>query len=151
MEPSTHWLAPSPYAKTGTKHSQLRPKLVNTRNEERDTERSTHHRILVVHTLSKAKRKVAHGLRRALDLDALVVGERVVLRRHARVVDHRARVRGEPGHGAAEVAVDLHDLLDRGRLEEGRLYALLDAEDDAFGRAHADGCRAQLGGGVSAP
>ena len=93
-----------------------------------------------MHALPKTQREVAHRLRDALDLDALVVGEGVVLGRDAGVVDHGAGVGGEAGHGAAEVAVDLHDLLDGGGLEEGGLDALLDAEDDAFGRADADGC-----------
>jgi hypothetical protein len=60
------------------------------------------------------------------------------------MIDH-ARVGGEAGHGAAEVAVDLHDLLDGGVDEEGRLDALLDAEDDALGGLHADGRGTELG------
>ena len=132
------------------RHSQLRPELVDARNQQRDAERATHHGVLVVHALAEAQREVAHRLRGALDLDALVVREGVVLRGDARVVDHRARVRGEAGHRAAEVGVDLHDLLDRGGLEERRLHALLDAEDDAEGRADADGRGAELdeGGGA---
>ena len=120
-------------------YSQLWPLLVNPRNQKRDPKRPTHHRVLVMHTLPKPQREVAHRLRDALDLDALVVGERVVLGRHPGVVDHGAGVGGEAGHGAAEVAVDLHDLLDGGGLEEGGLDALVYDEDDAFGCADADG------------
>jgi hypothetical protein len=44
------------------------------------------------------------------------------------------------------VAVNLDNLLDRRRLEQGRRDALLDAEDDALGRGDADGCAAELDG-----
>lgn len=90
--------------------AQLWSKLINSRNEECHTERPTHHRLLVVHTLSEPQRKIAHGLRHALHLDPLVVCEGVVLGRNARVVDHRTGVGGEAGHGAAEMGVDFHDL-----------------------------------------
>ena len=53
-----------------TRDVQLRPQLVDARNEERNAEGTTHHRVLVVHTLTKAEREVAHGLGDALDLDA---------------------------------------------------------------------------------
>lgn len=135
--------SPSPSCAEGH-YSQLGPLLVDTRDEERDAERPTHHRIFIVHTLSEAQREITDCLGRALYTDGLVIGECVVLRGDARVVDHGARVGGEAGHGAPEVAVDLHDLLDGGRLEERRLYALLDAEDDAFWCADADGGRSEL-------
>lgn len=93
-----------------------------------------------MHTLAKPQRQITHRLRDALDLDPFVVRERVVLRRDARMVDHRACVCGEPGHGASEVGVDFHDFLDGAGFEEGRLDAFLDGEDDAFGGADAD-CR----------
>lgn len=121
-------------------YAQLWPQLVDPRNQQRDTKRPTHHRILVVHTLSEAQCKIANGLRGTLDLDALVVRECVVLGRHPGVVDHRAGVGGEPGHRAAQMAVYFHDLLYGGGLEQGRLDTLLDSKDDAFGCAHADGC-----------
>ena len=55
------------------------------------------------------------------------------------MVDHRPRVRDETGHGAAEVAVNLHNLLDGGGYKERGLDALLDAEDDALLRTYSDG------------
>jgi hypothetical protein len=125
-------------------YAQLRTVLVDPRDEQCDAERARHHRVIVVDALAEAERKVADRLRRALDADPLVVRERVVLRGHARVVDHRARVRGEARHCAAEVRVDLHDLLDRRVHEQRRLHALLDAEHDALRRPHADGRRAEL-------
>lgn len=42
--------------------------------------RATHHHgVLVVHALAEPQGEVAHGLRDALDLDLLVVCERVIL------------------------------------------------------------------------
>ena len=133
-----------PLSRTDRNHSQLRPQLVDPRNQQRHAKRPTHQRLLVMHALAKAQREIAHRLRGALDLDALVVRERVVLRRDARVVDHRACVRGEPGHGAPEVRVDFHDLFDGAGFEERGLDAFLDGEDDAFVGADADGRRAEL-------
>lgn len=127
-------------------HLQLRTLLVNPSDEQSDTKRPTHQRLLVMYALAKPQRQITHRLRGALHLDALVVRERVVLRRDARMVDHRPCVRREPGHGAPEMRVYLHYLLDRARFEEGRLDALLDGEDDALFGAHADGRRSELQG-----
>ena len=64
----------------------------------------------------------------------------------AGVLDHGAGVGLEAGHGTANVAVDLYNLLDGGGLEEGGGDALLDAEDDAFGGGDADCGGAELDG-----
>jgi hypothetical protein len=56
------------------------------------------------------------------------------------MVDHRAGVGRQAGHGASEMMVDLHDFLDGIGLEQGRLNAFLDCEDDAVGGADADCC-----------
>lgn len=110
---------------------------------------ATHHeRVVVVDTLAEPEGKVTHSLGAALDTNLLVVGERVHLRGDAGVVDHGARVGSETRHGAAEVAVNLHNLLNGRRLEEGRLDTLLDAENDTLGGTDADGGRAELRDGV---
>ena len=140
MKPGEISVSSFPMEECPGKSIQLRAQLVNPRNEERDAEWPTHHRILVVHTLSEPQGKVTNGLSDTFHLDLLVVGEGMVLGRDSRVVNHGTGIGGEAGHGAAEVAVYLHDFLDGGRLEERGLDALLDAEDDAFGCTDADGC-----------
>lgn len=62
----------------------------------------------------------------------------------AGMLNHGPCVGREATHGAANVRVDLHDLLDRVGLEQGRLGALLDGEDDAVGGLDPDGRRAEL-------
>lgn len=70
--------------------------------------------------------------------------EGVVLRLYAGVLDHRAGVGLQAGHGTAYVAVDLDDLFDGGGLEESGGDALFDAQDDATASGYADGGRAEL-------
>lgn len=60
------------------------------------------------------------------------------------MVDHGTRVGGEAGHGASEVPVYLHNLLDGRRLEQGRLHPLLDAQDDALRRGNTHSRRTEL-------
>ena len=136
---------PKPYQ---SRHSQLRSRLVNTRNQQRHAKRPTHHRLLVMHALPEPERQITHGLCDALDLDLFVVREGVVLCGDACVVDHGACVGGEAGHGTSEVTVDFHDFFDGAGFEEGGLDAFLDGEDDALGGADADGGRAELRGGM---
>ena len=114
-------------------HSQLGSQLINPRNKQRNTKRPTHHRLLIMHTLTKPQRQITHSLRNALDLNPLIISEGMVLRRDTGVVDHGAGVGCEAGHGAAEVGVDFHDFFDGGGFEEGGLDSLFDGEDDAFG------------------
>jgi len=83
--------------------------FVDASDEEGDAEWATHHRILIVYTLAKTECEVADGLRDALHLDPLVVGECMVLGGYAGVVDYGARVGSEARHGAPEMRVDLHD------------------------------------------
>lgn len=111
-------LSPCKMYTTKTRNVQLRAVLIHTRDEQRNTKRSTHHRLLVVHTLAEPQSEVTHRLRGTFDFDALIVNEGVVLRGNACVVDHCPRVRDETRHGASEVAVNFHDLLNRGRHEE---------------------------------
>ena len=125
---------------------ELRTLLVDADDQERHTKRTAHERLVVLGVLAEPQRKIAHGIRNTLDLDSLVVDESVVLARHTRMVDHGARVRGEPAHRSTQVRVDLHDFLDRACLEQRRLHALLDAEHDALGRHNAHGRRAELDG-----
>ena len=122
MEPSTHRTLSIKAKGENFKPDedlQLRTLLIHTRNQQRNTKRPTHHRILIMHTLTEPQRQIAHRLRNTLHLDVLVVREGVVLRGDAGMVDHRACVGDESGHGAAEVCVDLHYLFDGGGFEEG--------------------------------
>ena len=97
-----------------------------------------------MHALAKPESEITHGLRDTLDLDPLVVRERVVLCGDTGVVDHGTGVGCEAGHGASEVTVDFHDFFDGAGFEEWGLDAFLDGEDDAFGGADADSGRAEL-------
>ena len=97
--------------KRGDGNAQLWAEFVDAGDEKCDAKRATHHRVLIVHTLSETERKVADCLRDALYLDMLVVCEGVVLCCDAGVVDDGARVGGETRHRTAEMRVDLHDFL----------------------------------------
>lgn len=125
---------------------QLRAILIVTRNQERHTKRPAHDALLAIRALTEAQRQIADGLGAALDAEGLVVVEEVALTLDAGVLDHGAGVGLETAHGAADVAVDLDDLLDGGGFEEGGGDALLDAEDDALGGGDADGRGAELDG-----
>lgn len=118
--------------------------LVVAGDEQGDAEGPAHDALLAVGALAEPQRQVADGLRAALHPQVLAVVEPVALALHARVLHHAARVRLQPAHRAPDVPVDLHDLLDRGRLEERRRHALLHAEHDALRGRHPDRRRAQL-------
>jgi len=120
--------------------------LVVAGDEEGDAKGAAHDALLAVGALAEAQGQVADGLGAALDAQALVVVEGVALALDAGVLDHGAGVGLEAAHGAADVAVDLDNLLDRRGLEQGRRDALLDAEDDALGGGDADGGAAELDG-----
>lgn len=120
-------------------HIQLWPLLVNARNQQRHSERPTHHSILIVHTLSEPQRQVTYRLRHTLHLDTFIIRESMVLRRYACVVDHGSCVCNESRHGASEVRVDLHYLLNRRGLKQWGLYTLLNGEDYTFLCAYPDG------------
>ena len=112
--------------------SQLRPPLIEARNQQRDAKRPAHDTLLALGALAEAQGQVADGLRAALHPQRLVVVEGMVLALDAGVLDHRARVRLQSRHGAADVSVDFDNLFYRRGFEEGRGYALFDAEDHAF-------------------
>ena len=122
------------------------PVLVEAGDEQGDAEGAAHDRLLAVGALAEAQGEVADGLGAALDAQGLVVVEGVALALDAGVLDHAARVGLQPAHGAADVAVDLDDLLHRRRLEQRRRHALLHAQHHALGRRHPDGRAAQLDG-----
>lgn len=115
-------------------------------NQESDTERPTHDTLLAVSRLAEPQGQVADGLGAALDAQGLVVVEGVALALDAGVLHHAARIGLQTTHRAANVPVNLDNLLDRGGLEEGRRYALLDAEHDALVGRDADGRAAELDG-----
>lgn len=130
----------------GLSMEQLGAVLIVAGDEEGNAKGSAHDGLLAVSTLAESKGEVTDGLGGALDAEGLVVVEGVALALDAGVLDHGAGVGLEAGHGAANVAVNLDNLLDRRRLEEGRGDALLDAEDDALGGGDADSRGAELDG-----
>ena len=91
------------------RHAQLWADFVDTGDQEGDAERTAHHGVLIVHALAETECEIADRLRDALHLDALVVGEGVILGGDTGVVDNGARVGGEARHGTPEMRVDLHD------------------------------------------
>jgi hypothetical protein len=74
--------------------------LIDAGDQEGNTKWPAHHGILVMYTFTKAKCKVAHCLCDALDLDAFIIGERVILGSDASVINHRPRVGRKAGHSA---------------------------------------------------
>lgn len=116
--------------------------LVVAGNEQGDAKGPTHDALLAVGALAEAEGQVADGLGARLDAEGLVEVEGVGLGLDAGVLDHAAGVGLQARHGAANVAVDLDNLLDRRRLQERRRHALLDAQHDTLGRGDADGRRA---------
>lgn len=125
---------------------QLGSIFVVASNEQGNTKGSTHNRLLALGTLAEAQGEIADGLGSALDAKGLVEVEGVALALYAGVLDHGAGVGLEAGHGAANMAVDLDNLLYRGCLKEGRCDSFLDAENDTLGSGNADGCGAELDG-----
>lgn len=125
---------------------ELGPVLVVAGDEKGDAEGAAHDGLLAVGALAEAQGEVADGLGGRLDAEGLGIVEGVGLRLDAGVLDHGPRVGLQPGHGAADVPVDLDDLLDGRGLEEGGGDALLDAQDDAFRGGYADGRAAELDG-----
>lgn len=68
----------------------------------------------------------------------------MVLRLDARMLDHGPGVGLQAGHGAANVAVDFDDFLDRGGFEERTGYALFYADYHAIAGSYLGGV-GQLG------
>lgn len=125
---------------------QLWPVLIEAGDKQRDTKWPAHDGFLAISTLAKAQGQVTDGLGCALDPKGFVVVEGVALTLDAGVLDHGAGIGLQTGHGAADMAVNLDNLLDRGRLEEGGGDALLDAEDDTLRGGDANGRGAELDG-----
>lgn len=123
---------------------QARAVLVVAGNQQRDAEGPAHDTLLAVGGLAETQGQVADGLGAGLDAQGLVVVEGVALALDAGVLDHAAGVGLQPAHGAADVPVDLDNLLDGRGLEEGGGHALLDAEDHALVGRDADRGGAEL-------
>ena len=68
----------------------------------------------------------------------------VVLGLHARLVHESAGIGGQPRHGASDVRVQLHDLLDTRRIQQRGRHTLLHRQNHAMRCLDADGGRAQL-------
>lgn len=115
--------------------------LIVASDQQRDTKGSAHDALLAISRLAKPQCQIADGLGAGLDAQGLVVVERVALTLDTGVLDHAAGIGLQAAHGAANVAVDLNDLLDGGGLEQGGGDALLDAEHHTL-----VGCDADCGG-----
>lgn len=111
---------------------QLRSLLVKTSNQQSHTKWSAHDGLLSISTLAESQGKIANSLGAALNSQGLVVVEGVALRFDAGVLDHGTSVGLQTGHGAANVAIDLDNLLDGRGFEERGGYSLLDSENDTF-------------------
>lgn len=125
---------------------QLGAVLVVTGDEQGNAEGTGHDALLAVGTLTETQCQVTDSLGAALDAQGLVVVEGVALGLDAGVLDHAAGVGLKARHGAADVAVDLDNLLDRRCLEQGRRDSLLDAQHDTLACSDSDGGAAQLDG-----
>lgn len=106
--------------------------LVVPSNQKRHTKGPTHDRLTAISRLAETQGQVANGLGAALYPEGFGVVEGMGLALDAGVLNHAASIGLEAGHGAADVSVDLDDLLDGRGLQEGGCYALLDAENDTF-------------------
>lgn len=129
---------------TGLSVEQLGAVLVVAGNQQSDTERSAHYRLLSIRTLTEAKGQVTDGLGAALDAQGLVVVEVVALAFDTGVLNHGSGVSLQTRHGATDVAVDFDNLFDRRRLEKGGGDSLLDTKDDAFRGGDANGRGTEL-------
>lgn len=101
--------------------------LIIASNQERHTKRPAHDAFLAISRLAKPQGQVANGLGAALNAQGLVVVEGVALTLDARVLHHATRIGLQTTHCAANVSVNLDNLLDRGGLKEGRRHSLLNA------------------------
>lgn len=131
---------------TGLSVEQLGAVLVEASDEKGNAERTAHDGLFTVGTLAEAQGKVADSLGAALDTKGLVVVEGVGLALDTGMLNHGAGVGLEARHGAANVTVDLNNLLDGRGLEEGRGDTLLNTENDTLRGGDADGRGAELDG-----
>ncbi|KAK8051318.1 hypothetical protein PG993_002703 [Apiospora rasikravindrae] len=92
--------------------------LVVAGNKQGNTKGAGHDALLAVGALAETQGQVADGLSATLDTQGLVVVEGVALGLDAGVLDHAAGVGLEARHGAADVTVNLDNLLDRRRLQQ---------------------------------
>ena len=106
--------------------------LIVASNQKSNAERPTHDALLSISTFAEAQSEIADRLGAALNAEGLVVVEGVRLALNTSVLNHRACIGLETAHGAADVAVDLDNLLDGGGLEKGGSDALLNTQDDAL-------------------
>lgn len=106
--------------------------LVIASDEKGDAEGATHDALLAIGALAEAEGQVAYGLGAALDTQILVVVEGVRLALDAGMLDHAARVCLQSRHGAADVPVDLDNLLDGRGLQQRRRHSLLYAQHHAL-------------------
>lgn len=120
--------------------------LIVASNQESDTERPAHDALLAISRLAESQGQVANGLGAALDAQGLVVIEGVALALDAGMLHHTARIGLQTTHRAANMPVNLDNLLHGGGLEKCRSYTLLNAEHDALVGRDADGRAAELDG-----
>lgn len=68
------------------------------------------------------------------------------LSRNPCMLHHRPSIRRKPTHRASNMRINLHNLLDRVRVEQRGLSPLLDGQDDALRGLDPDGGGAELDG-----
>ena len=86
--------------------------LIIARNQKRYTKWSGHDGLLTVGTLTEPQGQVADSLGAALNSQGLVVVEGMGLALNSGVLNHGSSIGLQSGHGAADMAVDLDNLLD---------------------------------------
>lgn len=62
------------------------------------------------------------------------------------MLNHSPRISRQPTHRTANMRINLHDLLYRVRVQQGRLGALLNGEDDSFRGLDTNCCGAEFDG-----
>ena len=118
--------------------------FVNSGKQEGNTERSTHEFFFCVFREHKAQ--VTNALCEGSCLDRFVECEAVVLGLHTGTLHKSACVRSESRVGSGDVTINLHNLLNAGRLEERRVQTLLDSQNYTLGGFDADGSSSQFDG-----
>mmetsp|Transcript_88241 Transcript_88241/g.146677 ORF Transcript_88241/g.146677 Transcript_88241/m.146677 type:complete len:275 (-) Transcript_88241:222-1046(-) len=95
----------------GVRVPQSRALLINSSNQQTDSERSTHF-LLLFATLPESEGQVAHGKGAALHSHGFVVCKPVILRLNPCMFHKGSSICRQAAHNATDMAIDLHDLFD---------------------------------------
>jgi hypothetical protein len=106
--------------------------LIISCNEKGDTKGTRHDTLFTLGTFSESQSQIANGLGTTLHPKRLVEVEGMVLTLDTRMFDHATRISLKTTHGTSDMTIDLDNLLNRRRLEEGGSNALFDTKDDTF-------------------